>query len=100
MRNADLPADINSRPRKETCGAGFFTSLKDLERWAHTHKSHLKIFNGALAHYKEFGDMRRFRTWHEVSVIREADATFDYVNCNLREGMGNSMVKWTSIEAL
>jgi hypothetical protein len=100
MRNADLPANVNDRPRKETCGAGFFTNLKDLERWAHTHKSHLKIFNGALAHYKEFGDMRRFRTWHEVSVIREGKATFDYVNCNSREGMGNAMAKWTSIQPL
>jgi hypothetical protein len=100
MRNADLPADSNNRARKETCGAGFFTNLRDLERWAHTHKSHLKIFNGALAHYKEFGDSRRFRTWHEVSVIKEGNAAFQYVNCNLREGIVGPMTKWTSIRLL
>jgi hypothetical protein len=94
MRNADLPFDPNGRQRKETCGAGFFANLKDLEAWAHTHASHLRIYRGALAHYKAFGDLRRFRTWHEVSVIGEGDARFEYLNCDLREGLGSGMIKW------
>lgn len=86
LRNSDLPGDAPDRERKETCGAGFFANLEDLERWAHTHQSHLKIYRGAMAHYKTFGDLRRFRTWHEVSVIREGEARFEYVNCVPREG--------------
>ncbi|KAM5354258.1 hypothetical protein ACJ41O_000908 [Fusarium nematophilum] len=68
-------------PRRETCAAGFFTSLGSLEEWAKTHRSHLAIFRGALAHAKVFGDDRKFRTWHEVSVLKEGDARFEYVNC-------------------
>jgi hypothetical protein len=99
MRNADMPFDPNARERKETCGAGFFANLEDLEAWAHTHASHLRIYRGALAHYKAFGNLRRFRTWHEVSVIRERDATFEYVNCDLREGMRSRMIEWISVTA-
>ncbi|KAG9193133.1 hypothetical protein G6011_03168 [Alternaria panax] len=71
----------NKKKRKESCGAGFFANLEDLEHWAKSHPSHLKIYGGALAHYKAFGDERKFRTWHEVYVIKEGDAMFEYVNC-------------------
>lgn len=93
IQNADLPFDSNARQRKESCGAGFFANLEDLERWAHTHQSHLKIYRGALAHYKEFGDLRKFRTWHEVSVIGEGAATFEYVNCDLEPGVGGGVIR-------
>jgi hypothetical protein len=77
--------------RKETCGAGFFANLEDLENWAKTHSSHLAIWRGAMAHYKAFPDNRLFRTWHEVSVIHEGDAKFEYINCTPGTGvMGTS----------
>jgi hypothetical protein len=91
LRNTDLPSNVNDRGRKETCGAGFFTNLEDLENWAKTHHSHLKIYRGALSHYKAFGDLRRFRTWHEVSVIKEGDATFEYINCTPDTGVISSI---------
>jgi hypothetical protein len=75
------PAGLNSRRRKETCGAGFFASLEHLETWAKGHRSHLAIYKGAMSHFKAFGNDRKFRTWHEVSVLREGDARFQYVNC-------------------
>lgn len=84
LQNEDLNSNgssSNKEPRKESCGAGFFANLEDLEHWAKSHASHLKIYGGALAHYKAFGDERRFRTWHEVCVINEGDAMFEYVNC-------------------
>jgi hypothetical protein len=96
MRNGDLPADVNARQRKETCGAGFFANLEDLERWAKSHVSHLRIYRGAMQHYKVFGEARMFRTWHEVCVIEEAEARFEYVNCELDEGVRKGMVKWDS----
>lgn len=90
--------------RKETCGAGFFTSLEHLETWAKSHRSHLAIYKGAMSHFKTFGDTRKFRTWHEVSVLREGDARFEYVNCmpqtgvaaNLRLNVENLDVESTS----
>lgn len=88
LRNETLPM-VSDRgyEMKETCGAGFFTNLEDLERWAHTHQSHLKIYRGALSHYKEFGEYRKFRTWHEVCLIREGKAMFEYINCTPQTGV-------------
>lgn len=88
LRNEDVQFPCgNKEERKESCGAGFFANLADLEHWAKSHASHLKIYGGALAHYKAFGDERRFRTWHEVCVITEGDAMFEYVNCSPDTGV-------------
>ncbi|KAF4456522.1 hypothetical protein F53441_1354 [Fusarium austroafricanum] len=86
LRNQD-PTVESTRPRKESCGAGFFTNLKALETWVKSHKSHLAIYRGALAHYKTFGDSRKFRTWHEVSVLKKGDARFEYLNCMPETGV-------------
>ena len=71
----------------ETCGAGFFRNLSDLEKWAKGAPSHLKIFNGALAHAKQFGPDKKLRTWHEVVVLKRGEAQWEYVNCRGRTGM-------------
>jgi hypothetical protein len=91
LRNTDADRPLTDYARKETCGAGFFANLEDLENWAKTHSSHLAIWRGAMAHYKAFPDNRLFRTWHEVSVIHEGDARFEYINCTPGTGvMGTS----------
>jgi hypothetical protein len=87
LRNTDIDKPLVDYGRKETCGAGFFANLEDLENWAKTHSSHLAIWRGAMAHYKAFPDNRMFRTWHEVSVIKEGDAVFEYVNCTQGTGV-------------
>lgn len=66
---------------KEACVTAFFRNMTDLEGWAARHPSHLAIWAGAVKHGKRFGDERRFRTWHEVSVLRGGEARFEYVNC-------------------
>ncbi|KAJ8208400.1 hypothetical protein LV164_004205 [Aspergillus fumigatus] len=66
---------------KESCVAGFFRNLADLEHWAKSHPSHLAIYTGAIKHAKKFGERRKFRTWHEVSVLKHGEAHFEYVNC-------------------
>ncbi|KAJ5222563.1 hem-containing dehydratase protein [Penicillium citrinum] len=71
---------LNSCP-KESCVTAFFKNMTDLERWASEHPSHLAIHAGAISHARRFGDTRKFRTWHEVSVIRGGEAGFEYVNC-------------------
>ncbi|KFG82969.1 putative phenylacetaldoxime dehydratase family protein [Metarhizium anisopliae] len=73
--------DGSDRVLKETCGAGFFCNLRNLEDWAKSHPSHLAIYTGAIRHAKKFGDERKFRTWHEVSILKKGEASFEYVNC-------------------
>jgi hypothetical protein len=78
LRNTGLGEEGN---RKETCVTGFFTSLDKLENWAKSYKSHLAIYNGAMRHAKLFGPDRKFRTWHEVVVLKKGEAKLEYVNC-------------------
>jgi hypothetical protein len=87
LRNTNVDEPLKDYDREETCGAGFFANLEDLENWAKTHSSHLAIWRGAMSHYKAFPDNRKFRTWHEVSVISEGDAQFEYINCTPGTGV-------------
>lgn len=91
LRNITSPHESGQEVRKETCGAGFFRNLSDLEKWAKGHKSHLAIYTGALKHYKMFPENRMMRTWHEVSVLREGEARFEYVNCVAGTGVTGSL---------
>lgn len=86
--------DEDGRPIKETCGAGFFRNLEDLEKWAKRHKSHLAIFNGAHKHAKDWGGNRKFMTWHEVSVLKKGEAKWEYVNCAPETGV----IRWVEME--
>lgn len=87
LLNQDMQASEVDYSRKESCVAGFFTDLGSLEGWAKTHRSHLAIYRGALAHAKAFGQERKFRTWHEVSVLEAGDARFEYINCRPETGV-------------
>ncbi|KAF9880312.1 hypothetical protein CkaCkLH20_02266 [Colletotrichum karsti] len=79
--------DDSGKTKKETCGAGFFTDLHTLEEWAKRHRSHLAIYLGAIKHAKRFGNDRKFRTWHEVSVLKAGEASFEYINCLPKTGV-------------
>ncbi|PLN84901.1 heme-containing dehydratase protein [Aspergillus taichungensis] len=79
--SSPTPAQTSEGQSRESCVTGFFRNLTDLESWAKQHASHLAIYTGALRHAKTFGDKRRFRTWHEVAVLRGGEARFEYVNC-------------------
>lgn len=85
---------------KESCVAGFFRNLTQLETWAKRHPSHLAIYTGAIKHAKTFGDQRKFRTWHEVSVLKGGDAHFEYLNCvphtGVLQGISLTEVKATT----
>ena len=74
--------------RLETCVAGFFRSLKDLESWAANHRTHQKIFHGIHAHSLRFGKQTsKVRTWHEVGILNAGEVEFEYVNCDPRTGL-------------
>lgn len=74
-------------PIKETSGAGFHRNWADLEHWASRHPSHLDIFSGAMRHNERFGKDKRFMTWHEVSILKQGEARWGYVNCALETGV-------------
>ena len=86
---------IQPKEIKETCGAGFFRNLADLERWSSRHKSHLKIFNGAHAHARTWGEGRKFMTWHEVAILKAGEVRVEYVNCVRETGV----VGWVRLRA-
>ncbi|GIZ38923.1 hypothetical protein CKM354_000232200 [Cercospora kikuchii] len=86
--------DKKGSPILETCGAGFHKNWKDLEKWSSRHPSHLKIFNGMMKHAKEFGENRKFMTWHEVWIFKAGEAHFDYVNCDPKTGV----MKWVDLK--
>ncbi|RLM00341.1 hypothetical protein CFD26_108317 [Aspergillus turcosus] len=90
-RPPTAPAGEEICETKESYVAGFFRNLADLEHWAKSHPSHLAIYTGAIKHAKKFGDQRKFRTWHEVSVLKHGEAHFEYVNCIGRTGVMRGM---------
>lgn len=96
LRNVDPTSSDKStdaglvKTINETCGAGFFRNLKDLEKWSSTHPSHMAIFTGAHKHAREWGEDRKFMTWHEVSVLKQGEAKWEYANCDSRTGV----IRW------
>lgn len=84
----EIIEDGDSVKRRETSVAGFFTDLASMEAWAQSHPSHDAIWQGAMNHNKNFpGEQKKFRTWHEVSVLKAGEARFEYVNCMPETGL-------------
>lgn len=76
----------DGRLKRETCGAGFFRCMGDLEAWAKEHPTHKAIYSGLMRHQVKFGPTRKLRTWHEVSVFKKGEVHFHYVNCQPTTG--------------
>ena len=89
-----LPSNSSISLLNETCGAGFFRNLRDLEVWSSSHPTHKAIFAGAHAHARKWGPDRKFMTWHEVSVLKAGEAKWEYVNCDSNTGV----IKWVKME--
>lgn len=73
----------------KTYSLSAWQSLSELEAWVKT-DSHLAIFAAGTRHYRTFKDAR-LRLYHEMSVIRAADQSFEYFNCHDRTGMLNAL---------
>ncbi|SAL77714.1 phenylacetaldoxime dehydratase [Caballeronia peredens] len=71
---------------RETCKHVYILSLKHLEDWTESHKSHLDIWKHALAMRRKYGAERDFVSWHEVFVIGTTPS-FEYVNCHAGTGL-------------
>ncbi|OQE22617.1 hypothetical protein PENSTE_c010G09652 [Penicillium steckii] len=90
--NSDSISKYLNYSPKESCVTAYFKNMTDLERWSSKHPSHLAIHAAAISHARRFGDTRKFRTWHEVSVIRGGEASFQYVNCLYGTGVERGMI--------
>jgi hypothetical protein len=90
--NGHAPSLSTIEQTKESCVTAFFKNMTDLEKWAARHPSHLAIWAGAIKHGKKFGNERRLRTWHEVSILRGGEARFEYVNCVEGTGLSGGMM--------
>lgn len=74
-------SDSSEHLPRETCAAGFSRTLADLENWAKNCPSHHKIYGGAMHHKQKFAERAKFRTWHEVCVLKPGEARWEYTNC-------------------
>jgi aliphatic aldoxime dehydratase len=84
--NRYLTVVEDGRPAERTFGLGWWRSLADLERWAESHPTHVAIFGAAMRYLSKLGPAARLRLYHEVSVVPEGEAFFEYVGC--RPGTG------------
>ncbi|WP_093299969.1 phenylacetaldoxime dehydratase family protein [Variovorax sp. NFACC27] len=60
---------------------GYFESLQTLERWTHTHPTHLNIFQAAISMVQRFQGEVAVKLGHEVSVLPEGMLSAEYINC-------------------
>lgn len=74
-------------------GVSWWHSLGDLESWAESHATHLKIFGAAMKYLTQFGAEARLRLYHEVTVVRAADQHFEYFNCHADTGLLRSLTR-------
>jgi aliphatic aldoxime dehydratase len=76
--------DADGRPVEKSFGISHWHSLADLERWAESHPTHLKIFGIFL---KKVSELPNLRLYHEVSVLDAAAQRYEYINCHPGTGL-------------
>lgn len=87
--NRYMTLSAGTGPVAKTYSLSAWRGLSELEAWVKT-DSHLAIFAAGTRHYRTFKDAR-LRLYHEMSVIRAADQSFEYFNCHDRTGMLNAL---------
>ena len=80
---------LDQTPLERSFGVAAFRSLAHLERWAHTHETHLNIFNSFMGMVGSRGGKTDLSLWHEVFVLDPANCSFEYVNCHAATGIGS-----------
>jgi aldoxime dehydratase len=86
LANRYLTVLEDGRPVDRSFGLSWWHSLDALERWAESHRTHVAIFGAAMRYLSSLGPAARLRLYHEVSVVPEGAAYFEYVDC--RPGTG------------
>lgn len=78
IREYDMSGAIDLN---RTSTFGYFESLQTLERWTHTHPTHLNIFQAAISMVQRFQGEVAVKLGHEVSVLPEGMLSAEYINC-------------------
>ena len=79
--------DAEGQPHERSYGMSWWHGLADLERWAESHPTHLKIFGAAMKYLSTLGPAAKLRLYHEVTVARADEQFFEYHHCHERTGM-------------
>jgi aldoxime dehydratase len=89
--------DEQGKDLDESSVLSYFLSLGHLEGWSHSHRTHLDIYQHAIAMMRKYAEKREVRTWHEVFVLPSGGGVFDYYNCNPETGL---LPYWPSAASL
>ncbi|MDQ6525001.1 phenylacetaldoxime dehydratase family protein [Nocardioides sp. LHD-245] len=73
--------------REKSYAMSWWNDMADLEGWARSHRTHVRIFGAFTAHMKRFGDDARLRLYHEVAVVPREHQFFRYSRCHEGTGM-------------
>jgi len=80
-------ADVEGNTLDRTCALVYFESLEALEKWTHTHPTHLAIFKSGVDMVMRFGGDLGVRLFHEVTVFPEGCFDAEYTNCSADVGL-------------
>lgn len=86
--------DLDGNELDESYNIGHWRSLDQLERWAESHPTHLRIF---VTFFKVVAGLEKLRLYHEVSVSDGKDQVFEYINCHPLTGMMRDAVVRASV---
>ena len=73
---------LDGSPSHQSFGLAAFISMEQLEAWARSHPTHLRIFNSFLAMVQRRPVPPRLKLWHEVLVTDQRGSACEYVNCH------------------
>jgi len=74
-------------PTDRTFAVSLWRDIADLEAWAKSHPTHVRIFNAFTEHMKKFGDDARLRLYHEVVVVPRDHQHYEYAGCHAQTGL-------------
>ncbi len=57
-----------------------------MERWAESHPTHVAIFGSFMRLCQELNFELQLRVYHEVSVLKMDEQSYEYINCHPRTG--------------
>ncbi|MFG6432987.1 phenylacetaldoxime dehydratase family protein [Roseateles sp. LYH14W] len=79
--------DDDFSPVERSYGLSWWRDLECMERWSESHSTHLEIFGAFMRTVQQMNFKLDLRLYHEVSVLRAASQSFEYLNCHPKTGL-------------
>ncbi|CAN7262753.1 phenylacetaldoxime dehydratase family protein [Variovorax paradoxus] len=83
--------DGKGAPLEKSFGLSFWHSLADMERWAESHPTHVAIFGSFMRYVQALNFQLQLRVYHEVSVLKADEQSYEYINCHAGSGLMNGL---------